>query len=61
MLFGDSREAVQKQAFSRKSARENITRNRVFVVRKSPKLQENVNIIKSFKSLTASVRDLFYI
>ena len=37
--------AVQKQESSRKSAKESITRNQVFVVRKNLKLQENVNII----------------
>ena len=36
---------MQKQVSSRKSARESITRNQAFVVRKNLKPQENVNII----------------
>ena len=35
----------QKQAFSRKSAKESITRNQAFVVKRNLKLPENVSII----------------
>ena len=45
MLYVDLNVAVPKQAFSRKSVKESITRNPAFVVRKNLKLQENVNII----------------
>ena len=37
--------AVLKPAFSRKSVKESITKNLVFVVRKNLKQLENVNII----------------
>ena len=58
MLCVDLNVAVQKQAFSRKSAKESITRNQVFVVRKNLKLQENVNIINKMKGTTVPGMEL---
>ena len=45
MLCADLNAVVPRQAFSRKSARESITRSPACAVRKSLKPPENVNII----------------
>ena len=53
---------MQKQVSSRKSAKESITRNQAFVVRKNLKPQENVNIINcAQKSLTTIPSGIFKI
>ena len=44
MLYADSKETVPKQEFSRRFAKENITKNQALDVRKNPKLLVNVNL-----------------
>ena len=52
---------MQKQVSSRKSAKESITRNQAFVVRKNLKPQENVNIINCAQKIPdGSVRDFYH-
>ena len=49
MLYADSKETVQKQEFSRRFAKENITKNQALDVKRNLKLLENVNITNMCK------------
>ena len=49
MLYADSKETVPKQEFSRRFAKENITKNQALDVKRNLKLLENVNITNMCK------------
>ena len=57
----DLKETAQKQGFSKRFVKESITRSQASDVRKSLKPQENVNLIKRFKSevLSRKIEDFF--
>ena len=51
MLYADSKETVQKQEFSRRFAKENITKNQALDVKRNLKLLENVTITNMCRTI----------
>ena len=60
MLYADSKETVPKQEFSRRFAKENITKNQALDVKRNLKLLENVSITNMCRN-RVSYDTLFFI